>query len=78
MSSSLNCGKRSRFAALMASTCACACSSVAPGFSRPTWYQLFECRRSSDLSSAVNASGIQNRASGSENSKLSGMTPTMV
>jgi hypothetical protein len=63
---------------LSASTWACACCSVAPGLSRPTFHQLLLWRRSSDFSSAVNATGRHRLTPGASASNERGITPTTV
>jgi hypothetical protein len=61
----------------MASTCAWAWATVAPGFSLPMLAQLLLCRALSDSCSGVNARR-QIRTFGSTNRNASGMTPTIV
>ena len=75
-SASRNCGKRSRFAALSASTCAWACWMVAPRLRRARWYQLLLCRKV--LSCGGNASGTQICVSRKTKEKPVLKTPTTV
>ncbi len=78
ISSGLIAGRRSMIPALTASTCACACSIVAPAFSRATSLQLLLWRAVSALSLALNVSGIHSITSGLRKAKFCGRTPTTV